>query len=274
MNVSTVRSAVKTVLPVGIVRRMRRLLALCERLRAATFKPHTIVKTLEGESFPLYIGDPVAEQWYDNERPSAEMRFIRDCMLLPNDLAFDVGCHHGCSTVFLARHAALVVAVEPNPTNVVIIGKNIALNDLSNVRVCHAAAGHTPGKIEIQTENSNARVLLRNVYEIGSTEVDVVPLDDLAQEYGFPSFLKIDVEGFEAFVLKGARQILKRHPKIALEVHNSMLTGFGSSLEEVLGLLDLETYRVWFSKEDEDWPEPWEGRELSPYERFHLYVLP
>lgn len=270
MSVTTFRAAAKAVVPAAMVRRVRKLQKLWE---SARFKPYTITKMLEGESFPLYIADPVAARWYDRNVRWGEMRFIRDCMLSPKDLVFDVGCHHGCSTVFLARHAAMVVAVEPNHTNVAIIGKNVFLNDVSNVRVCHAAAGHTSGKTAIQTENSNAIVLMSKPRRAASAEVDVVPLDDLAQRYGFPDLFKIDVEGFEAHVLRGARQILKRRPKIALEVHKPMLAGFGSSLEEVLGLLDLQTHKVWFSKEDEDWPEPWNGQDLTHYERFHLYLL-
>ena len=70
-------------------------------------------------------------------------------------------------------------------------------------------------------------------------------LDGYCEEQRLPrvDLLKIDVEGFEAEVLRGAGRLLERGPRVALELHLDDVKRFGESARSVLELLPAERYR-------------------------------
>lgn len=244
------------------------------------FHPHSIVKTIGGESFPFFLGDATANAWYapDKDPVTTELVFMRDRMLLRDDLVFDVGSHHGLHVAFLGRKCTRMVAIEPNPHNVAILRKNIALSGLQSVPVCQAAVGSTRGRVTLPQDSGDGGIILGKDSHAPTFEVDLLPLDELARRYGMPDLLKIDVEGFEAQVLKGAREVLRRRPKIAIEVHVEWVRRYGSSIDEVLALLNLESYQVWVFPYDPKIEEvrPWAGEDMNGYPppKFTLFLLP
>jgi FkbM family methyltransferase len=197
-------------------------------------------------------------------------------MVSPGDLVFDVGSHHGFYTLVMARRALRVIAIEPNPYNVVRLEKNIALNHSENVSVRQTAVGGSKGKISLLCESDWGGVQSSDTKTLPTIDVDVVRLDDLAEEYGFPQFLKIDVEGFEAGVLRGALRILERRPKVAIEVHVDWVARYGSCVAEVIELLNLDSYRVSVLAHGGTEVRPWDGSDLTklPPPKFHLFLLP
>jgi len=242
------------------------------------FRPYTITKRIHGEAFPFCIGDETGEIWYrpENDPVYEELAFIRDRMLSPDDLVFDVGSHHGLHTICMARHSARVVAVEPNPHNVAILKTNTELNFLQNVVIRQVAVGDSIGKISLLQDSNHGGVLPRKTGGLPTIDVEVLPLDQVAQEYGFPNLLKIDVEGFEGRALKGASQILQRCPKIVIEVHTDWVCRYGSSVNEVIDLLNLKAYGVWVLPYTTEKVQAWDGRDFNQYPppKFTLFLIP
>jgi len=271
----SLRSFVRQIVPAPMARLARSMRLWRRRTR---FRPYSITKTVQGKSFPFYIGDETGELWYGPEKDPVytELAFIQDHMLSPGDVVFDVGSHHGLHTICMARHAARVVAIEPNPHNVLILKKNVALNTLQNVAVRQAAVGESCGKTILLQDSSQGGVRSRDTASLPTIEVEVLSLDRLADEYGFPHLLKIDVEGFEALALKGASQILQRRPKLAIEVHVDWVKRYGSTVREVVGLLYLESYRVWIMPYNLETVLPWNGEDFNTYPppKFTLFLLP
>lgn len=270
------RSFLKQIVPEPITRLFR-----SARLwkRRARFHPYNITKTVLGESFPFLIGDQVGDSWYGPQKDPVyqEIAFIRDHMLAPGDLVFDVGSHHGLHTICMARHSARVVAIEPNPHNVAILKKNVALNALQNVVIRQVAVGDSAGTIELLQDSNDGGVLFSRTAKSSPTiHVELLSLDQVARQYGFPNLLKIDVEGFEDRALKGATEILRRRPKIAIEVHTEWVTRYGSSVDEVIGLLNPQAYRVWIMPYASEEVSPWDGRDFNQYPppKFTLFLLP
>ena len=246
--------------------------------RRVQFRPYTITKTIHGEAFPFFIGDETGEIWYrpENDPVYEELAFIRDHMLSPDDLVFDVGSHHGLHTICMARHSARVVAVEPNPHNVAILKTNTKLNSLHNVVIRQVAVGDSIGKIALLRDSNQGGVLPRKTGSLPTVDVEVLPLDRVAQECGFPNLLKIDVEGFEDRALKGASQILQRCPKIVIEVHTDWVCRYGSSVNEVIDLLNLKAYRVWVLPYTTEKVQAWDGQDFNQYPppKFTLFLIP
>lgn len=90
-----------------------------------------------------------------------------------------------------------------------------------------------------------------------------------------PSFLKVDVEGFECNVLSGARQILRARPKLLIEVHTKQLGLYGGSVKKLFELARLSDYQLWL--QDDDSKSPREVMDIDPRrirDRVHVFALP
>ena len=136
-------------------------------------------------------------------------------LIQPNDICFDIGANYGLRTNVLSRVCSKVVAVEPQSACMEFL--HAAFSKNPNVHLVHAAVGAQPGSAEIMI--SDAELLsslshdwLARVKESGrfqgaswskSETVRVTTLDTLIAEFGYPAYVKIDVEGFERDVLRG-----------------------------------------------------------------------
>lgn len=125
----------------------------------------------------------------------------------------DVGANIGNHSVFFARRGARVIAIEANPGALRYLEKNVEPHD-DLVRVWPVAAGATPGRGRIAT-GSNEQ-LGQVTFELDPEgPIEVVTLDSIEEAV---SILKIDVEGGEESVLRGALQLIARtRPVIVVE---------------------------------------------------------
>lgn len=140
-------------------------------------------------------------------------------------LALDVGANVGVWAEYLAERFTEVMAFEPNPGAVGSLRGEVAAAGLSNVTVVESAVGDKSGKLTLntypQTQHTSAlelpEVSVAAPAPLGQIVVDVVTVDELELE---PDFIKIDTEGFELPVLKGAKRTLKESgPALVIEVH-------------------------------------------------------
>ena len=236
----------------------RAIVNLGYRIRRRGFTPYVKRKTVEGETFDLWIGDPDGRRWYDLQSTDPlwpEMRFVRDHIVRPGDVVLECGAHHGCTAILLSRwvgEAGKVVCFEPMPDNCEIIRKNIALNQLQNVTLVPAAVGESQGTVTIDASSNAAVKTSRHGIPVTQTFVD-------AYEHLRPTVLKIDVEGFEHHVLRGASKVLATRPRIALELHPDHLAQYGSSMEEIMTLLRAQQYRMWLQLDDAADPVEYDG---------------
>ncbi len=168
---------------------------------------------------------------YDTPYVEVARRYVT-----PGSLVLDVGASLGLWTVQLARTArsvgAEVWAVEPEPANLWWLKRNLALNGLDRVVQIHPIAlGSTPGSLRIQLRDAgggNAAVAFGD--EPGTSEVQVLRMDDIPRSCSV-SFIKLDVEGFELEILRGARQLLEKDcPVVFGEFNRRWLEARGEDL--------------------------------------------
>lgn len=167
---------------------------------------------------------PSLQTWYRGRRSvqdlfrwtptdEAALRFYTQ-FIGPNDICFDVGANRGVRTKVFRRLAAKVVAVEPQRSCTAIL--HGAYDRDANVSVVSAACGAAPGSAVIHVSGADSLSSLSEEWIFAVTGSGrfrgewtreepcvVVTLDDLIRSYGRPSFIKIDVEGYELNVLKG-----------------------------------------------------------------------
>lgn len=199
------------------------------------------------------------------------MTFFRS-LLKPGMVVLDAGANEGLYSILAARAvgpSGVVVAVEPSPREFRRIYANLELNRLSNVRVVPRGLLDSPGAAVLHAadathsgHNTFGRFVYESVGGVEDTEVQVTTVDDLLREQGLDRLdvIKIDVEGAEARLLRGAVGTLKRHrPLIIMELQDRSLRAMGSSATEVLELLADQDYRLYGFSELSGRPETLEA---------------
>jgi FkbM family methyltransferase len=244
-------------------------------VNSINFKPYILSRVTAGEKYLFYVGSPQGKSWYGNAEDlrCIEMEFTRDHLIRPGGIVIECGAHHGCHSILLSRwvgEGGKVVVVEPMPENIAIIKRNIEINRLSNVIVMENAAG--PNNMEVyMRKRSNSSV---TEAKKGAISVPAVTLDSVAALIGAaPSFIKVDVEGFEYKVLEGAASVLSKKPAILLEVHTLNLHRYGNTFEDLWNFVDPVDYDIFYEDGSIAQPAHYSPGN-SPPDYLHLYFKP
>ena len=136
-------------------------------------------------------------------------------LLQPGAVVIEVGANIGAHTVHLAKLVGpqgAVLAFEPQRVIHQLLCANVALNELFNVHSFHAAAGRAPGSLKVPPLDYAAENNFGGLSLGGASTGEDVPVVTL-DGFNLPAvrLLKVDVEGMEADVLLGARQLIARH---------------------------------------------------------------
>ncbi len=154
--------------------------------------------------------------YYGHRERRAAMDRLYGRFIEPGDLVFDVGAHVGDRVAAFRRLGARVVAVEPQPALVktlkLLYGRDRA------VAIEPVAVGRGEGTVELRLNIDNPTVSTASDAFVRAADgapgwqgqawtrtirVAITTLDALIARHGLPTFIKIDVEGFEAEALAG-----------------------------------------------------------------------
>jgi FkbM family methyltransferase len=210
--------------------------------RRLRFSPYTIDKEVAGEHIRFYIGDVVGEEWYVPYSENPELIWVKK-HLHGGDLFVDCGCHHGMVSMLASRwigHEGRVVAFDGLPENIEIVRKNVSLNGIFNVESHNIAVGSKNGTVRF-ARASNGYITERSDNVV---EVPIVTLDQFFADRRL-DFLKVDVEGHELEVMKGARRIIRDLvPALNIEVHCVQFDRPEESIRAIFEELPAGRYRV------------------------------
>ena len=211
-----------------------------------TEPPISIVDGVYGTFF-FPPGDLMERQtirYGSHTRP--EIALLLD-VVRPGDIVLDVGAHVGTVAVPLARRTGptgQLLAFEPDPASLIYLEANLALNLVANWSHIHpVAVGHEPGWVDIFIQD-DANTGANFAVPSGKTEsaVRVVALDDVVG--ATVDVIKIDVEGMECDVLRGATRLIEDgRPVIHLEVSGAHLERAGTTTSELETILVAGGYR-------------------------------
>jgi FkbM family methyltransferase len=164
------------------------------------------------------------------------------------DIVIDVGAAFGFYTIMASKRVGQqgkVVAIEPQPNILEMLNRNIKLNKLANIITLNYAVYSQKTKVKLYSTYSIFQERAGQGLQ-SYTEVSADTLDNLLQQVDIDqvNWIKVDVEGAELEVLKGAVGILSRSSDISLlvEVHGPDL------LKPLLELTELYKFRVEFEK--------------------------
>ncbi|MGB6546806.1 MAG: FkbM family methyltransferase, partial [Candidatus Acidiferrales bacterium] len=151
--------------------------------------------------------------------------------LKPGDVFYDVGAHIGYVSLVAARvvgAAGKVFAFEADPVNAARIAGHVQMNALPQVDLVPAAVWSECKTLSFQRASDSSS---RNKGAIadsgqdgggdGTIAVEAVTLDRFAEDHRPPAVVKVDVEGAEEEVLKGAEGVFRTaRPTLICEVHH------------------------------------------------------
>jgi len=160
--------------------------------------------------------------------------------LLPTDTFVDVGANVGIYSLLAAGAVpqGQVLAFEPNPITAERMRTNLGLNRLTNVMLHTSAVGSKAGTATLTAKLGPGDHIALGQLSGGDTiSVPMTTLDAAVERTAPVSLVKIDVEGFEVEVLRGATDLLQRDdaPAWIMEVNGlSQRYGAGdAAIEEV-----------------------------------------
>lgn len=157
--------------------------------------------------------------WLGTFEAEEQERFRR--LVRPGMRVYDLGANVGFYTLLASRlvgPTGHVVAVEPLPRNLQFLRRHVALNRAANVDVVAAAVADRPGTGHF-TQSAGASE--NRLGADGTLAVEMTTLPALAERFGPPDVIKMDVEGAEALVLRGSMEFLARtRPTILLSLHD------------------------------------------------------
>ncbi|MDQ4073334.1 MAG: FkbM family methyltransferase [Thermoproteota archaeon] len=177
----------------------------------------------------------------------------------------DVGAHIGRYTIISSNHVGnegKVIAIEANPLVFEMLNKNVKLNQMTNVICINCAVFSEQTKINLflpgETDGNNRDTIYNTIMKERARNeqkyvvVKANTLDNILREQGVGensvNWIKIDVEGAELDVLKGAQNILSKSQRISLlvEIHN---LGNGKNFyKPITDLLGAYNFKIEFEK--------------------------
>ena len=225
--------------------------------------------TTYDESIKIYCGlnDHIESQifWQGMQEGDVGVyRIIKD-LLKPGDVFFDIGACVGTFSLIAAnivKASGRVYAFEPVSRHFERLERNIALNGFENISLFKLALSdkNGSGKIFIpKTFNTGMASLNVNDMQVADYEVEAVELkklDDFVKEQNVKRIdvIKVDVEGHELAVIKGAIESMFRFkPPIIMEVNRGFLQKAKIKEEEFVRFFKEYDYRLY--RIDHDYKE-------------------
>lgn len=175
--------------------------------------------------------------------------------------AIDIGAHVGLWTRMLARQFWYVLAFEPVPAHVHCFRKNLV--DHGNVRVLDIALGEAERKIRLRVAGDDSGAA--NVDPEGSLEVSMGMLDALSidPDLGMVDFIKIDVEGYEHFVVMGGENLIRHCRPIIMIEQKAYMRRYGIERNSAIRLLESWGMHVVWEKKG-DFCMSWNDQPAAP----------
>ena len=168
----------------------------------------------------------------------------------------NIGANIGATTLNLAKKVGSngeVYSFEPSPFNYQRASQNISMNNFRNIKLLNQGLGNEKTIAFLYNVNTNNLGMQRLLKESGEnnfyerTPVEIDTLDNSMVNFSIPppSFIKIDVEGYEFNVLLGGRETITKHrPALFIELDDNNLREQGNTARGLIELLTQFQYKI------------------------------
>ena len=165
--------------------------------------------------------------------------------LRTNSIVFDIGANMGFYTILMSRsigELGQIHSFEPDSKNFQRLSQNISINQFKGQFIQNNdAVSQRNGKMKMTVGFDGENHLVESDFSGNSSTINVVCLDEYCIQKGMTliDFIKIDVEGFELDVLKGALNLLTRKNinVIQLELNRSLINS-GTTQQDLISFVE------------------------------------
>jgi FkbM family methyltransferase len=199
----------------------------------------TRIKIINGITYELDLREVIDSSLYFTSTYEIKIDRLFDKYVTPGSTVIDIGANVGLHTLrsaLLTGEGGQVIAIEPSSWAIKKLQRNLELNpELSKIiEIRHNALGENVEKAISLGFQSSYRLNGKN--EIYSEVVDVLTLDSIAEQDSLLSvdFIKIDVDGHELHILRGAKNMLSiSKPVLVVEFTPSYSTSYLDELTAI-----------------------------------------
>lgn len=195
----------------------------------------------------LYYGVPNADDFDRN---------IMSQLVHEGDVCIDVGANMGLYTLTLSSlvgESGVVHAFEPEPRAFETLSHNVSLNGRTNIVLNQVAVSNESGSATLYDTNESGLAGLGKTSRgsgVGEIAVPLTTIDEYASSKRIPRVdcMKIDVEGYEGHVLRGAQSLLQREKELVVitELDEKNFRELGFPVQDVILYLSDLGYEGWF----------------------------
>lgn len=168
-----------------------------------------------------------------------DMQFLLD-VLRPEDCLLDIGANIGTHAICPSKvvgESLLVYSFEPHPRIFEYLQKNIQLNQLTNIHAFNLALGESEGKAFLSECTADDTNWVGEA-EAGGIQITIRPLDALDLDLqGRTVIVKMDIEGYELYALRGAERTLQSASLLCLEMGDRHSVRVGYRAQDLLHYL-------------------------------------
>ena len=194
----------------------------------------------------LFLGVVLTKE-YEPDLSKIASKLIKE-----GDVVVDIGANFGWYTTLFAKcvgRSGAVHSFEPFPRTFQILRENVELNGLdASVHLNNVCVGEEAGEVVMACDGASESGLahVATSETMNTVTVSAVRLDDaLDGLLGKIAYLKMDIEGFELFALKGMPELLQSEnpPLIQIELNDEALDRASSNRKDIVSLLAGYQYR-------------------------------
>jgi FkbM family methyltransferase len=238
----------------------------CQKLESIRFHWRAFFPAAKPTSFTLPFGAKWVAEGSALDRTlqsggfeKSEVNFVQK-YLQTGMTVLDIGAHHGLYTLLASvrvGETGRVISFEPSPRERTRLERHIHLNECSNVKVETLALGSENKRADlflVEGPEDYCNSLRPPAVEAGTraVKVEVTSVDEYLSRNGVGKvdFIKLDTEGAERDVLKGASGLLRSRPQpvVMSEIAEIRTAPWGYSAREILSFMEKLDYE-WFSIE-------------------------
>ena len=195
-----------------------------------------IVKTRDGRNLAINTKNFSYRFIYFTGEYEQAITEIFSQLVKPGDVCLDIGANMGWYTTLFQRLVGsngVVHAFEPVPPTFKHLGENVRLNEPQNVRLNNLALGDEEKEIELHIfddlPDGHASIATFGHSDFQSYTSRMITLDSYLEETGTDNvrLVKMDIEGAELMMLKGASKLFQQQDLPILEVEMALATTRG-----------------------------------------------
>ena len=239
------------------VRGIRKLASFLPKLLIPKASGPYILETIHGISLRI---DPTIDNGVErslHETGTYEkgvLSFMED-YLHSGDIFVDIGANIGLMSIFAVKcigPQGHVHSFEALPNTALLLHDNMMINECKNITIYGYALGAEKGTAtiyeNIQINRGGASMVVQDGSE--GTQISVESLDNIYCSESPISMVKIDVEGYETYVLAGATKTFARcRPIVIIEVSSAVSVSSIDALNQIRALGDYHFFRLKGTKE-------------------------